>query len=61
MVEMFDSFKADFHGMLEQTNGQMHVSNFIHQAIIDVNEDGSEAAAACENIYEFNITVICFE
>lgn len=51
MVEMFDGSKADFHGMLAQTNGHMRVSDFIHQAIIDVNEAGSEAAAACENIY----------
>lgn len=46
MVDMFNSQKADFHQMLE-TNMQLHVSEVIQKASIEINEDGAEAASAC--------------
>lgn len=45
MAEMFDDMKADFLGI---TNGpeRVHVSKVYHKAFVDVNEEGTEAAAA---------------
>lgn len=45
MSELFEQGKADLSGLFE--NGEpMSVSNAIHEAYIEVNEEGSEAAAA---------------
>ena len=41
---MFDPRLADFSGMTGQRD--LHVSSYMHQADISVDEDGTEAAAA---------------
>lgn len=49
MVDMFDANKANFRGILE-TRQKLYVSDIISNAFVDVNEDGSEAAAACKDM-----------
>lgn len=44
MREIFTS-KANFSSLLE-SNKPLHVSDVIHKAFIEVNEEGTEAAAA---------------
>jgi len=44
MSEMFTD-NADFSDLLE-TNEPIHISEVVHKAFIDVNEEGAEAAAA---------------
>jgi serpin B len=44
MPDAFDGKKADFSGMTGHPD--FCISHVIHQAMIDVNEEGSEAAAA---------------
>lgn len=49
MVELgadlpFDSLKSDFSGI--SGTGPLSISKILHQAVIDVNEHGTEAAAA---------------
>ncbi|KAL8433264.1 hypothetical protein ACSSS7_004049 [Eimeria intestinalis] len=42
--DMFDEREADFSGITGQRH--LHVSSYVHQADIDVNEEGTEATAA---------------
>ena len=44
MPDAFDSAKADFSGMTGSR--ELMIGSILHQATIDVNEEGTEAAAA---------------
>ncbi len=44
MKDAFDSLKADFSGMFKTNNGQ-HISNIIHKTHIELDRNGTKAAA----------------
>jgi serpin B len=46
MTQAFDPNKADFTGMVDPSVEPLFIGNVIHKAFVDVNEEGTEAAAA---------------
>ena len=49
---MFSNKEADFTDMVNENVGGVYVSDVVQRAIIDVNEYGTEAAAASGIYYE---------
>lgn len=46
VVSMFDEKDADLSGMYEKGELPLVVSKVVHKSFLDVNEEGTEAAAA---------------
>ena len=46
MRTMFDEYAADFSAMYASVKERLCVSDVLHKAVLEVNEEGSEAAAA---------------
>lgn len=63
------SNKADFSGMANVNPGDIFISHVIHTAVVDVNEQGTEAAASTATVMRLRsvairpvvqLTVRCF-
>lgn len=61
MVDVFQGGKADLSGMSPERD--LCLSNFVHKSVVEMNEEGTEAAAASSAIIEFccavNVPTFC--
>ena len=48
--DLFVPGKADFSAMIENSPPGIHISDIMHKAFVEVNEEGTEAAAATATV-----------
>lgn len=55
MVKAFDPDEADFSDMDENEDIGLYISDVIHQSFVEVNEEGTEAAAATAVVVSYGV------